>query len=138
MAYAGDVTARQAWEQLSADRRSALVDVRTPAEWSYVGVPDLSAAGKSLLRVAWQGYPGLALNPRFADELSRSGVSKDDQLFFLCRSGARSRAAAEAMTALGYKRCYNVADGFEGPKDRDGHRGTSAGWKASGLPWTQE
>ena len=138
MAYAGDVTARQAWEQLSADRRSVLVDVRTPAEWSYVGVPDLSAMGKSLLRVAWQGYPGLALNPHFAEELSRGGISKDDQLFFLCRSGARSRAAAEAMTALGFKRCYNVADGFEGPKDRDGHRGTSVGWKASGLPWTQE
>ncbi|HVG82231.1 MAG TPA: rhodanese-like domain-containing protein [Methylomirabilota bacterium] len=138
MAYAGDVTARQAWEQLSADRRSVLVDVRTPAEWNYVGVPDLSAMGKSLLRVAWQGYPGLALNPHFAEELNRGGISKDDQLFFLCRSGARSRAAAEAMTALGFKRCYNVADGFEGPKDGEGHRGTSSGWKASGLPWTQE
>jgi len=65
MAYAGDVTARQAWEQLSADRRSVLVDVRTPAEWNYVGVPDLSAMGKSLLRVAWQGYPGLQGRPAF-------------------------------------------------------------------------
>ena len=138
MAYAGDVTARQAWEQLSADRRSVLVDVRTPAEWSFVGVPDLSAIGKSLLRVFWQGYPGMALNPRFAEELSRGGVSKDDQIFFLCRSGARSRAAAEAMTALGFKRCHNVADGFEGPKDREGHRGTAGGWIACGLPGTGE
>ena len=138
MAYAGDVTAQQAWDQLSSDRRSVLVDVRTPAEWSYVGVPELSPLGKTLVRVFWQGYPGMALNPRFADELARAGVSKDDPIFFLCRSGARSRAAAEAMTALGYKRCYNVADGFEGPRDGDGHRGRMAGWKASGLPWTQE
>jgi rhodanese-related sulfurtransferase len=122
MAYAGDVTAQQAWERLSADRRSVLVDVRTPAEWSYVGAPDLSTIGKILVRVFWQGYPGMALNPRFAEELSQTGVSKDDAIFFLCRSGARSRAAAEAMTALGYRR----------------YRGGMAGWKASGLPWTQE
>jgi rhodanese-related sulfurtransferase len=60
MAYAGDVTARQAWEQLSKDRRAVLVDVRTPAEWSYVGMPDLSALGKTLVKVFWQAYPGLA------------------------------------------------------------------------------
>ena len=138
MAYAGDVTAQQAWERLSTDRRCALVDVRTPAEWSYVGTPDLSSVGKGLLRVSWQGYPGMALNPRFVEELAQSGISKDDSIFLLCRSGTRSRAAAEAMTALGYRRCYNVADGFEGPRDSEGHRGGLAGWKASGLPWTQE
>lgn len=138
MAYAGDVTAQQAWEELSADRRSTLVDVRTAAEWSYVGVPELSPLDKTLVRVAWQSYPGMTLNPRFAEELARTGISKEDKIFFLCRSGARSRAAAEAMTALGYKRCYNVADGFEGPRDGEGHRGGLAGWKASGLPWTQE
>jgi rhodanese-related sulfurtransferase len=138
MAYAGDVTARQAWEQLSKDRRAVLVDVRTPAEWSYVGAPDLAALGKTLVKVFWQAYPGLAINPRFAEELGRTGISKDDSLYFLCRSGARSRAAAEAMTALGYQRCYNVADGFEGPHDGERHRGRLAGWKASGLPWTQE
>ena len=138
MAYAGDVTARQAWEQLSKDRRAVLVDVRTPAEWSYVGAPDLSGLVKTLVKVFWQAYPGMALNPRFAEELGRTGISKDDSLYFLCRSGARSRVAAEAMTALGYQRCYNVADGFEGPHDGERHRGRLAGWKASGLPWTQE
>jgi rhodanese-related sulfurtransferase len=138
MAYAGDVTARQAWEQLSKDRRAVLVDVRTPAEWSYVGMPDLSALGKTLVKVFWQAYPGMALNGQFTEELGRAGLSKDDSLYFLCRSGARSRAAAEAMTALGYQRCYNVADGFEGPHDGERHRGQLAGWKASGLPWTQE
>lgn len=138
MAYAGDVTAQQAWEGLSSDSRSELVDVRTPAEWSFVGAPDLASLGKALVRVPWQVYPGMALNPRFSEELVGAGVSKDHALFFLCRSGTRSRAAAEAMTALGYRRCYNVADGFEGPRDSGAHRGRLAGWKASGLPWTQE
>ncbi len=138
MAYAGDVTAQQAWDHLSSDRRSALVDVRTTAEWSYVGVPDVSALGKRLVRVSWQHYPGLAVNPQFAEELERSGLSHDDPIFFLCRSGVRSRAAAQEMTQRGYRRCFNVADGFEGPRDAQGHRGDQAGWKASGLPWTQE
>ncbi len=138
MAYAGDVTAQRAWGELSSDSRSALVDVRTPAEWSYVGTPDLASLRKRLVRVPWQTYPSMALNPRFAEELARAGVSKDDALFFICRSGVRSRAAAEAITALGYRRCYNVADGFEGPQDSEGHRGRLIGWKASGLPWTQE
>ena len=50
---------------------------------------------------------------------------------------ARSLAAARLMGALGYERCFNVTDGFEGPPDGAGHRGTVAGWKASGLPWRQ-
>lgn len=138
MAYAGDITAQQAWERLSSDRRSELIDVRTSAEWSYVGVPDLSQLGKALLRVQWQGYPSMTVNPQFVAELARTGLSKDQTLFFICRSGARSRAAAEAVTALGYQHCYNVADGFEGPRDNEGHRGRLAGWKVTGLPWTQE
>jgi rhodanese-related sulfurtransferase len=138
MAYAGDVTAQQAWKDLSSDSRAALIDVRTPAEWSFVGTADLSSLGKKTLRIAWQAYPGMALNPKFAEEVARAGLPKDAALFFICRSGARSRAAAEALTAQGYRRCYNVADGFEGPHDGEGHRGRLAGWKASGLPWTQE
>lgn len=138
MPYAGDVTAQQAWGELSSDSHSALVDVRTPAEWSFVGTPDLTGLGKMLVRVPWQNYPEMALNPRFTEELARAGVSKGETVFFLCRSGARSRAAAEAMTALGYRRCFNIADGFEGPRDSEAHRGRLVGWKASGLPWTQE
>jgi rhodanese-related sulfurtransferase len=55
----------------------------------------------------------------------------------LCRSGVRSIAAAEAMTAAGYKNCYNILGGFEGPPDQQRHRGTTGGWKAAGLPWEQ-
>jgi rhodanese-related sulfurtransferase len=55
---------------------------------------------------------------------------------FLCRSGARSRHAAIAMTSAGWGPCFNVSDGFEGPLDDSRRRG-GAGWKAGGLPWAQ-
>ncbi|MHA1113507.1 MAG: rhodanese-like domain-containing protein, partial [Alphaproteobacteria bacterium] len=56
---------------------------------------------------------------------------------FLCRSGARSMAAAMAMTALGHTDCRNIVEGFEGDLNGDHHRGEASGWKAAGLPWEQ-
>ncbi|HLI13446.1 MAG TPA: rhodanese-like domain-containing protein [Alphaproteobacteria bacterium] len=137
-AYAGDVDASHAWQILERDAKAVLVDVRTKPEWRYVGAPDLRPLGKEAIYLEWQAYPDLALNPRFVSELEARGIDKDAPIFFLCRSGARSRAAAIALTQRGYRRCYNIADGFEGPKDAEGHRGRQAGWKASGLPWFQE
>lgn len=136
--YAGDVTPQQAFDALKRDAKAALVDVRTQAEWSFVGLPDLRAAGRQPVLVEWQTYPAMARNPDFAAELARAGIEKGQPLYFLCRSGARSRAAAIAMTALGHGPCYNVAGGFEGNRDSDGHRGTVEGWKAAGCPWRQD
>ena len=58
-------------------------------------------------------------------------------MLFICRSGARSAAAASAMTQAGYTSCWNVAQGFEGDRDAVGHRASVGGWKAAGLPWVQ-
>lgn len=139
--YQADVSPEEAWATLSGEPGAALVDVRTTAEWNFVGLPDLSGAGAPLLRVEWQTYPSGQSNPDFvqaADEaLSGAGIGPDAPIFFLCRSGARSAAAAAAMTAAGYSRCFNVAGGFEGVRDREGHRGTLEGWKAANLPWVQ-
>jgi len=137
-AYAGDIDVRRAWELLKEDPKATLVDVRTKPECRYVGHPDLTALGKRPLFIEWQAYPDLALNEGFADELAAQGIAKDAPLLFLCRSGARSKAAAILLTGLGYQRCYNVADGFEGAKDAAGHRGQAGGWKAAGLPWQQD
>jgi rhodanese-related sulfurtransferase len=138
MSYAGDVDPTEAWKMLSEDERATLVDVRTRAEWSYVGVPELSGIGKRPLLLEWQTYPAMTANPDFVASLARAVPDKDTPLLFLCRSGARSRAAAVAMTAAGYRRCYNVANGFEGNPDAARHRGQIAGWKAAGLPWAQD
>ncbi len=136
--YAGDVTPQQTFDALKRDAKAALVDVRTQAEWSFVGVPDLRATGRQPVLVEWQTFPAMARNPDFAADLARAGIGKGQPLYFLCRSGARSRSAAIAMTGLGYGPCYNVAGGFEGNRDSDGHRGTVEGWKAAGCPWRQD
>lgn len=139
--FAGDVSALEAFEALSSEPQSVLIDVRTKAEWGYVGIPDLSSIGKELLLVEWQSFPAMAVNTDFvdvlSDELTRRGIGRETALFFLCRSGVRSLAAARAMAGAGFDRCFNVAGGFEGPLDEARHRGGVDGWKASGLPWVQ-
>lgn len=135
--YAGDMSPSQAWERLKSEPTAKLIDVRTQAEWSFVGVPDLSPAQKQVLLVSWQVFPTMARNDAFADQLAAHGVKKDDVVLLLCRSGVRSKAAAEYLTSLGYQSAWNVSDGFEGPHDEAKHRGIKAGWKAEQLPWAQ-
>jgi rhodanese-related sulfurtransferase len=136
-AYAGDILPGEAWKILNEDLGSVLVDVRTPAEWNYVGVPDLSSVGKQPLFVPWVFFPSMELNHNFVEHLENAGLDRESPLLFICRSGARSRAAAIAMTARGFKSCYNVASGFEGDADKTRRRGTVSGWKVEGLPWLQ-
>lgn len=136
-----DVPVDETWARLEADAEAVLVDVRTRAEWAFVGLPDLSTLNKRVVTVEWQTFPDNRVDPDFVGKLSGllegAGVSKDAELFFVCRSGARSRSAAAAMAGAGYTRCRNVADGFEGPLDPTHKRGQVAGWKAAGLPWRQ-
>ena len=136
-AYAGDLSPSDAWKQQTDDRAAMLIDVRTPAEWNYVGVPDLSSVGKQQLLVPWVFFPSMQLNEQFTTHVENSGLDRDAPLLFICRSGARSRAAAIAMAARGFTKCYNVASGFEGDADKTRHRGTVSGWKVEGLPWLQ-
>ncbi len=135
--YAGDVSPAEAWRILQEDQRAKLVDVRSLAEWQFVGLPDLSSLGKETLCISWQVYPTMQVNQNFVGEVSARDAAPEDPLFFLCRSGQRSRAAAMTMTAAGYQRCYNVAGGFEGDPDGERHRGKTNGWKVEGLPWVQ-
>ena len=140
MPYAGDVSCRECWNTLQADPQSQLIDVRTSAEWSFVGIPLLSSLGKEILLAEWQHFPSMQINTEFVNQVKKAlaviGAGIEAPLFLLCRSGVRSIAAAEALSAQGYK-AFNVTGGFEGDKDRDGHRGTQAGWKYEGLPWKQ-
>ncbi len=135
--YAGEVTSREAWDILAEDGSARLVDVRTDAEWAFVGLPDLASLGKDPVRVAWQIFPAMAPNAEFVDQVAAAGVARDHTVLLICRSGARSRKAAIALTQQGFARCLNVSDGFEGPLDEGGHRGSVEGWKAARLPWRQ-
>ncbi|MGZ4511975.1 MAG: rhodanese-like domain-containing protein [Mycobacterium sp.] len=139
--YAGDITPLEAWKMLSDNPDAVLVDVRTDAEWRFVGVPDLSSLGREVVFIEWNTSDG-AYNANFADEL-RDRVPPDASepegerpVVFLCRSGNRSIGAAEVATRAGITPAYNVLDGFEGQLNPEGHRGES-GWRAIGLPWKQ-
>ena len=126
--YAGALLPAEAHELMKAGAK--LVDVRTKPEVLYVGrVPGAAT-------VEWQTYPGNKPNPEFIAELAAL-VPKDQPVMFLCRSGARSHAAAEAAMKAGWKETYNILEGFEGDKDSQEHRSTVGGWRKAGLPWTQ-
>ncbi len=136
MSYAGDLSPQDAWALLGERSDAILVDVRTEAEWRYVGVPDASSLGKQAHLIEWVRYPTGARNEDFAAQLAATGVQPGQPIVFLCRSGQRSIAAAVAATAAGLGPAYNVLEGFEGGLDAAGHRGAE-GWKAAGLPWHQ-
>jgi rhodanese-related sulfurtransferase len=129
--YYGAVLPGEAHALLSAFPNARLIDVRTRPEWEYVGhVPG------SIL-IEWTTYPTGARNPRFLDELRAAATDPDAPLLFFCRSGQRSDSAARAAAAAGYTMAFNMLEGFEGPKDAEGHRGTLSGWRKAGLPWVQ-
>ena len=132
-----DIGPKQVWQALQTDNQARLVDVRTDAEWNFVGLPDLGETGQDPVLIPWQTFPSMQVNGAFTDHLRQAGLTPENRLYFICRSGGRSRAAAQAAQAAGFPQAYNVADGFEGPPDADGHRGVEAGWKADGLPWRQ-
>jgi rhodanese-related sulfurtransferase len=130
LSYQGALLPREAYELATRAPGAKLVDVRTRAEWSYVGrIP-------GAVEIEWQTYPDGQLNPGFLAEL-QAQVSKEALVMFICRSGARSHSAAEAASAAGYTQCFNVLEGFQGDRDPDKHRDTVGGWRAAGLPWYQ-
>jgi len=135
--YAGEISCKAAWEKLVEDSKAQLIDVRTTAEWSYVGIPDLSNLGRQPILLEWQDFPAGNKNPGFIDQIDSLGLDKDAPLLMLCRSGVRSKHAAILLTARGYTQAYNVTHGFEGDKDDMKHRGTKNGWCFDGLPWAQ-
>ena len=132
-----NVEPKRVWNTLQEDKSARLVDVRTNAEWAYVGLPDLEATGQEPVLIPWQVFPTMQVNAAFVDHMRQAGLTPDHKIYFLCRSGVRSQAAAQAAIAAGFPHAYNIADGFEGPPDDEGHRGHVAGWKADGLPWRQ-
>ena len=128
--FAGSVTPQEAWDLLSA-RAAVLVDVRTAEERQFVG------RVKDSIHVPWATGANLQRNPRFVRELE-SKVRRDDVVLLLCRSGARSVAAAQALTEARFRNAFNILEGFEGELDELQQRGGHEGWRFHRLPWVQE
>jgi len=123
------------------------IDVRTPAEIEYVGhtnmmdknVPlhfkDFSKWNEKKKRYADEPF-----NDNFEKDVEevvkKKGLTKEDaKVILMCRSGGRSAYATNLLADRGFKQVYTVVDGFEGGKDKEGHR-TKNGWKNAGNPWT--
>ena len=129
------------WSTLKDNPKSALVDCRTKEEWATIGTPDLSSIDRDVHLIEWRMQPSMTPNPSFLDELDAAlGETYPDQLFFICRSGARSlEAAAHVQNIISSRHkncvCINVAEGFEGDPGPSGARATLNGWKFNNLPW---
>jgi len=130
LGYQGELLPQEAYALLQKAPGARLVDVRTRAEFDYVGrIP-------SSVEIEWQTYPGGHPNKTFLAEL-KAQVDREALVMFICRSGARSHLAAEAAVSAGYTQAYNVIEGFQGDKNRERHRDTVGGWRVAGLPWYQ-
>jgi rhodanese-related sulfurtransferase len=128
--YGGALLPKEAYQLWREAPGASVVDVRTRAEWDYVGrIP-------GAVEIELLTYPGNRPNPEFVAALEQR-VQKDTPVLFICRSGGRSHNAALLAMQAGYTQCYNVLEGFEGDKDEHGHRGTQGGWRLAGLPWVQ-
>ncbi len=133
----------ECWDLLRDDPKAVLVDVRSKAEWSFVGTPDLSEIEHSVVFAEWACFPGMSANDQFVDDVEQVlDGSVPSTMLFLCRSGVRSLGAAEAMRQAFESKgetvpCISIAEGFEGDKDEQERRGGLNGWKARGLPWKQ-
>jgi rhodanese-related sulfurtransferase len=124
-----------AYEALKKDADEQLIDCRSVAEWNLIGTPDLSPIDKQVACLEWQSVDGQR-NESFCDKISEH-IDKETAIYIICRSGARSAAACQALAAAGFTTLFNVSGGFEGNTDAQGHRATQEGWKFEGLPWRQ-
>ena len=126
--YAGALTPREAFAVWQLAPGARLVDVRTRAEWDWVGrIP-------GAIEIEWLGYPDSRPNSHFLAQL-RQQADREALLLFICRSGARSHHAAALAAQAMDRECYNVLEGFEGDVDASGQRGRVGGWRHAGLPW---
>jgi rhodanese-related sulfurtransferase len=109
-----------------------LIDVRTVAEYVYVGHPE---AAHNIPLLFWD-EPNMqqVANVNFVEDIKRR-FKPGDTLLLICRSGGRSAQAFRMLRRAGFQNLLNVINGFEGQKDADGLR-TRNGWKNDGLPYT--
>ena len=155
----------EAYDMLNTVPDTYLIDVRTRAEYQIVGHPinaylfPYMFMGNSLKKKGERyRYRNNLKNRAFIGEISKV-FKKTDNLLIISRDGTRSALAAKELMNAGFKKTYDVENGFEGPafpffKDSNkqkfyrqlakrnkihgfNHR-RHYGWQWWGLPWTYE
>ena len=133
------ISPQDAYQLCSDDVRTLLIDVRSSMEYLFVGHP------VGAVHVPWIDEPDWVINAQFATEVRKlilGGASETDSddgvhIILICRSGKRSKDAANVLIGAGLTNVYNIEQGFEGELDSDHHRSTQDGWRHAGLPWEQ-
>jgi rhodanese-related sulfurtransferase len=154
----------EAFDMLNTVPDSYLIDIRTRAEYQFVGHP-FKAYNFPYMFFTDQfdkegekpGYQ-LVKNKAFLEQINKV-FRKTDNLLILDRDGTRSAVAAKELVGAGFKNIFDVEDGFEGqefpffedPNRQKYYRQLAKrnniygfdhrrhyGWQAWGLPWTYE
>ena len=136
MSYKRNLLPKIAVEKLQDNPQALFVDVRSKAEYKYVGFPENS------ILIPWIDEPDWEPNPEvFSDlvmqELDGRENLLNTEIILICRSGFRSNEALKCLENKGFTRVSHVASGFEGDLDENDHRGNLNGWRHDGMPWSQ-
>ena len=146
------VDSREAYEMKTGKdgQMMLFVDVRDPIEIMFTGFTDTVDVNIPYLISNPQKWNdkknvyAMELNRSFESQVARAlserGLSKDDTVILMCRSGGeRGAPSAKALEGKGYRQVYVVTDGFEGETVKDGPKKNWRlvnGWKNSDLPWS--
>jgi rhodanese-related sulfurtransferase len=128
--------------------KTLFVDVRTPQEAMFVGMASLVDASIPYMvmpelpewdapKKTFKLVPNSGFLTSLQERLTAKGLTKNDTIILMCRSGDRSAAAANLLAKAGFTRVYSVVEGFEGDLSKEGRRVVN-GWKNEGLPWSFE
>ena len=138
-----EVSPTEAYELATTDPDVYILDVRTAAEWKWVGHPGRNKEGEGALLEGKVFQVSWFLEHRGKMVVNRSFLRDVDELFgrdplvtliLVCRSGTRGDYAAPDLLNAGYK-VLNMVPAFEGIIDEKGYRSVN-GWKIDGLPYS--
>ena len=103
-----DLSVEEFRSRLENDNDVQLLDVRTPQEFAEGHIP-------GAVNINW-------LEDGFIEAVQAS-IAPEQEILIYCRRGRRSAEAADTLNALGYKRIFNLKEGFNA-------------WKNANLPVT--
>jgi len=160
-----EILSIEAYDMLNTVPDTYLIDVRTRAEYQFVGHPFKAFLFPYRFLTAEfakeneiYGYSLTERNEAFVEEIAKV-FKKGDNLLIIGRDGTRSAQAAKALIEAGFQKVFDVEDGFEGaefPDFEDSNRHKfyrqlakrnkiagyklrrHYGWQWWGLPWTYE
>lgn len=144
------LTAKEAYDfKQQQGEKLLFVDIRTPSELVFVGVPDNMDINIPFITLDYNHWKEQTSsfkkvpNSHFVSAMNAviksKNLTKASPVILLCRSGKRSAQAANLLVNNGYSEVYTIIDGFEGDKAKWGQnkgKRTVNGWKNAGLPWS--